>query len=113
MSGRPIYRADVVGAAHQHFSWQCDFGEALLALGISEAYVNQLFANFGAMSFTVLCREPALSIAEAKRIRDFYLTAFFQRHLLDDRRYDEFLTPGYAEQHEPSVIFQRKDHGQP
>lgn len=59
------------------------------------------------------CRAPLLPIPELKRIRDFYVTAFFERHLLGDARYDEFLTPAYATQHEPGVVFQRKDAGQP
>jgi predicted dienelactone hydrolase len=111
-TGRPIYRADVAGATHGHFSWQCDFAESLIAdLGVSEAGAAQLFKNFGG-DFHAQCRSPLLSIPEAQRIRDFYLTAFFERHLLDDAGYDEFLTPAYAAQHEPGVSFQRKDVGQ-
>jgi predicted dienelactone hydrolase len=107
-SGRPFYRADVAGATHGHFSWQCDFGEALLALGASLGVVESTFVNLGG-SFVEQCREVELPIAEAQRLRDFYFTAFFQRHLLHDPLYDPFLTPEYAAEHEPLVQFQRKD----
>ncbi len=112
-TGRPIYRADVAGATHGHFSWQCDFAESLIAdLGVPEAGAAQLFRNLGG-DFHRDCRSALLSIAEAQRIRDFYLTAFFERHLLNDKRYDAFLTPEYAAEHEPGVLFQRKDVGTP
>ncbi len=114
-TGRPIYRVEATNAAHQHFSWQCDFAESLITLGlVSETQAAQLFAGrtYGEKFFSV-CRSPALSIPEAKRIRDFYVTAFFERHLLHDARYDEFLTPAWATAYEPQVIFQRKDAGQP
>jgi len=107
-TGRPIYRADVAGATHGHFSWQCDFGEALIRAGASLAVVENTFRNLGG-SFTEDCRDVELPIASAQRIRDFYFTAFFLRHLLDDQRYDAFLTPAYAAEHEPDVQLQRKD----
>jgi len=112
-TGRPIYRADVVGATHGHFGWQCDFAESLIAdIGVAERSTVQLFKARGG-DFYGQCRSALLSIPEAQRIRDFYLTAFFERHLLGDTRYDEFLTPAYAALHEPGVVFQRKDAGQP
>ena len=111
--GRPIYRADVAGATHGHFGWQCDWAETLISnFGLSETAAALLFKNFIGGSYRE-CRSPFLSIPEAKRIQDFDLTAFFERHLLGDTRHDEFLTPAYATQHEPGVVFQRKDAGQP
>ena len=81
-------------------------------LGVSLSQVIQLFKSKGG-DFEADCRSPSLPIPELKRIRDFYVTAFFQRHLLPDRAYDEFLTSDYAAQHEPGVVFQRKEIGQP
>lgn len=109
VSGRPIYRADVGGATHGHFAWQCDFAESLLDMGVSEAGLDVLLGG----TFFSTCRSPLLSIPEAQRIRDFYLTAFFERHLLGDERYDAFLTPEYAAEHEPGALFQRKDAEEP
>ena len=77
-----------------------------------EAAAAATYNRFGG-DFHQDCRSPLLPIAEAKRIRDVYLTAFFERHLLGDQRYDEFLTPKYAITHEPGVLSQRKDAGQP
>jgi predicted dienelactone hydrolase len=111
-TGRPIYRADVVGAQHGHFAWQCDFAESLLALGASLGVVESTFRNLGG-DYQAQCQAPELSIAEAQRIRDLYLTAFFQRHLLHDPLYDPFLIPEYAAEHESHVQFQRKDAGAP
>jgi dienelactone hydrolase len=111
-SGRPLYRADPTGAMHGMFGLGCDFGESLISMGVPLAAIVLLESNNGG-DFLAECRSPLLSIPELKRVRDFYLTAFFQRHLLGDTRYDAFLTPAYAAQHEPGVVFQRKDAGQP
>jgi predicted dienelactone hydrolase len=114
-TGRPLYRAELPGGWHRHFSWQCDAAESLIASGVfSEAQAARLF---NAISFTetfyTVCRSAVLPIPEAKRIRDFYVTAFFQRHLLGDPRYGHYLTTDWAAGYEPSVMFTRKDVGEP
>ena len=43
-------------------------------------------------------------IDEAFRLQNLYAVSFFRRHLLDDRRYDAYLTPDFAES-EPAVNF--------
>ncbi|MDJ0866188.1 MAG: hypothetical protein QNK03_08785 [Myxococcota bacterium] len=103
VSGRPIYRADIDGAAHQHFANVCDIGQALSDFGVDDESIDRL------ISFSETCRPPAFPIGEAKRIQGFYLTAFFKRHLFGDDRYDEFLTDAWAAENEPDVIWFRRD----
>jgi predicted dienelactone hydrolase len=114
--GRPLYRVEVPNAWHRHFSFQCDAVESLIAMGIvSESQAVQVFnaLSLGQERFYDVCRSAALPLPEAKRMRDFYVTAFFQRHLLHDARYEQYLTTEWAVAHEPQVILTRKEVGQP
>jgi predicted dienelactone hydrolase len=104
VAGRPIYRADVVGAEHLHFANVCDIGVELTELGVSDDAIEQLIDGF-----LDTCRPPALPIEEVKEIQSFYLAAFFKRHLYGDPIYDDWLTDDYAETHEPGVTWFRLD----
>jgi predicted dienelactone hydrolase len=102
--GRPLYRADVVGATHTHFAAVCAIAQVLATFGVPEPEIVMLVPGY-----EETCKPPAFPIEEAQRIQSFYLTAFFARHLYGDRRYDGFLTPEWAADHEPDVLFQRRD----
>ncbi|RIL02559.1 MAG: hypothetical protein DCC71_16310 [Proteobacteria bacterium] len=99
-----VYRAEIVGAEHLHFANACDIAQALSDFGVSESGIARLVPGY-----FETCGAGAFPIADARRIANLYVTAFFKRHLLDDRRYDDFLTTGYAAANEPDVAFQRKD----
>jgi predicted dienelactone hydrolase len=104
VTGRPIYRADLIGAGHLHFANACAIGQALLDFGVPELQIGNYVPGYD-----VTCGPDDFSIDEAQRIESFYVTAFFKRHLLHDARYDAFLTTDYAAAHEPLVDYSRKD----
>lgn len=104
IGSRPLYRADVVGADHNHFASVCDISQALADFGVPERQIAQLVPGY-----FETCGPDAFSIDEARRIQGFYVTAFFKRHLYADPRYDVFLQPDYAAANEPNVEFSRKD----
>jgi predicted dienelactone hydrolase len=104
VAARPIYRADVVGADHNHFASVCDISQALADFGVPEPQIAQLVPGY-----YETCGPGAYPISEARRIQGFYVTSFFKRHLYADDRYDAFLQPDYAAASEPGVAFSRKD----
>lgn len=101
---RPIYRADLDGAGHLHFANACAIGQALLDFGVPLRQTENLVPGY-----SDTCGPDDFPIDEAARIQSFYVTAFFKRHLLHDDRYDPFLTEAWATDHEPLVLYQRKD----
>jgi len=107
-SGRPAYRADVVGAGHLHFAAVCDIGGALAAFGVSDEAIEELIDGF-----LETCRPPALSPEEVKRIASTYLVAFFRRHLYGDGRHDGWLAESWFADHEPLIAYDRLDAGSP
>jgi predicted dienelactone hydrolase len=106
--GRPLYRADVIGATHTHFANVCEIGDVLLELGLTDEEVDGLVVGY-----IETCRPPAIPVAEVQRIQDRYLVAFFGRHVYFDRRNDPFLSEEDAAANEPDVIYFRKGPGDP
>jgi predicted dienelactone hydrolase len=104
LTARPFYRADILGAQHLAFANACDIAVALLDFGVSESGVARLVPGY-----FETCGAGALPIEIPRRLTNFYVTAFFKKHLLNDTRYDEFLQPGYSETNEPGVVYMRKD----
>ncbi len=104
---RPFYRVDIVGATHLQFANACDIGQALLDFGIKLADITRL-----GIDYVDTCLPPALDIAVVRESSNLYITAFLKKHLLNDSRYDPFLTTGYATANEPGVLFQRQDEAQ-
>ena len=104
---RPFYRTDIVGATHLQFANACDIGQALIDFGVSLADITRLGVDFAES-----CLPPALDIAVVRETSNLYIPAFLKKYLLHDSRYDEFLTPAYAETNEPGVLFQRKDEAE-
>lgn len=101
---RPFYRADITDATHLQFANACDIGEALLAFGVKLEDLDRL-----GLEYVDSCLPPALDIGVVRGIVNRYATAFFKKHLLDDSRYDTFLTPEYAADEEPGVTYFRQD----
>jgi len=105
LTTRPFYRVDINEAQHLAFANACDIAVALLDFGVSETNVARLVPGY-----FETCGPGALPIEIPRRITNFYVTAFFKKHLLGDVRYDEFLQPDYAEANEPGIVYMRKDH---
>jgi predicted dienelactone hydrolase len=101
------YRADVIGATHTHFANICDIANALITAGLGPGSWPAIGAAALVDPYNQTCIPPAFSIEEATRIQNLYAAAFFRRHLLGERFYDEFLVTGYAEAYEPAVMFVR------
>ena len=104
---RPFYRADIVGATHLQFANACDIGKALLDIGVKVTDLDRL-----GLDYVGSCLPPAIDISAVREAANLYVTAFLKKHLLNDSRYDGFLTPAYAVTNEPGVLFQRKDETQ-
>lgn len=104
LTTRPFYRVDINEAQHLAFANACDIADALLDFGVSELNVARLVPGY-----FETCGDDALPIEIPRRITNFYVTAFFKKHLLGDGRYDEFLQPDYAEANEPGIVYMRKD----
>ena len=105
---RPFYRADIVGATHLAFANACDIAAALLDFGVREPDVAALVPGY----YETCSDAAVLPIEVPRRIQNFYITAFFKRHLWNDPRYNPFVTVDYAEANEPGVDFFRKDAGE-
>ena len=101
---RPFYRVDIVGATHLQFANVCDIGQALLDFGVDLAGITRL-----GIEFVDTCLPPALDIGIVRDAENLYVTAFLKKHLLNDSRYDSFLTPEYAATNQLGVVFQRQE----
>jgi len=90
---RPRYRVDVVNAGHNSFTNICDFFEVLLGAGLPPELLEFLLGNADEG-----CAPELIPIDEAHRVTALYTVSFLQRNLAFDLRYQQFLTPGFAEE---------------
>jgi predicted dienelactone hydrolase len=102
-----VLQVDIIGANHTHFANVCDIGDLLIELGILQATWPAIGAEDLLEPYANTCGAGAFPIEEAVRLQNLYVVSFFKRYLLDDRRYDDYLTPDFAEQ-EPSISIVRK-----
>lgn len=102
-----VYKADVIGANHTHFANVCDIGNLLLDLNISQDTWPSLGAEQLIEPYNATCSAEAFPIEEATRLQNLYVVSFFRRHLLNDTRYDKYLTADYADG-EPAITFSVK-----
>jgi predicted dienelactone hydrolase len=102
-----VYQLDIIGANHTHFANVCDIGNLLLSLGLTQDLWPAVGAEDLLEPYAMTCTPDAFPIDEAFRLQNLYAVSFFRRHLLDDDRYDAFLTPGFADS-EPAVNFSAK-----
>jgi predicted dienelactone hydrolase len=107
-ASRRVYRADVIGAGHSHFASVCRLGDVLSGYGAPLPFVTS-----NVPGYLDTCGPNALPIAVAERIQNFYAVSFFRRHLMQDTRYEVFLTEAWAQIMEPGVAFQRRSPSLP
>ena len=91
-----LYKLDILGANHTHFANVCDIGNLLIKLGIQQDNWPLIGAEDLLEPYATTCSESAFPIAEVVRLQNVYIVSFFKRFLLDDRRYDYYLSPEYA-----------------
>lgn len=91
-----VYQVDIIGANHTHFANVCDIGNLLIGLGILQDSWPLVGAEDLLEPYAMTCTPDAFPIEEAFRLQNLFTVSFFKRHLLDDRRYDDFLAPAYA-----------------
>ena len=108
-ASRRVYRADEIGAGHSHFASVCKLGDVLLS-----TYGAPLsFVVSNVPGYFETCGPSALPIAVAEQIQNFYAVSFFRRHLMQDARYEVFLTEVWAQIMEPGVVYQRRSPSLP
>jgi predicted dienelactone hydrolase len=102
-SSRRVYRADIKNATHTHFASICKLAQVLLDLDQPLSFIISVVPGY-----LETCSAGAFPIAEAERIQNLYAVSFFRRHLLQDGRYETFLTQPYAQTMEPNVDYRRR-----
>ncbi len=108
MSNAPdVYQLDIIGANHTHFANVCDIGNLLIGLGIMQDTWPAIGAEDLLEPYAMTCTPDAFPIEEAFRLQNLFTVSFFRRHLLDDTRYDAYLTPEAAAD-EPAAILKVK-----
>jgi len=96
VSGRPLYRLDVLEAGHNSFTDICAIGEALIDAGLPPSLLGFLLGNLEEG-----CSPELVDVAEAHRLTNRYVVSFMQAILAGDSSYLPFLKP----QHQvPGVI---------
>jgi predicted dienelactone hydrolase len=125
-SASPNFRVDVIGAAHEAFANTCDFGDALIDVGICPNLSDPLpnppcdivtadpadytaWASLPGASALIqpyinVCVVPQVPLAEVNRLQSLYTVSMFRRHLLGEVEYDAFLTVAHAAS-EPYAVF--------
>jgi len=101
-----VYQVDIIGANHTHFANVCDIGNLLIELGIVQDSWPAIGAEDLLEPYATTCNAEAFPIGEVVRLQNLYVVSFFKRHLLDDRRYDYYLSGDFAER-EPAVTISR------
>jgi predicted dienelactone hydrolase len=103
-----LYRVDIDGATHTHFSNVCDIGNTLIGLG----FPPELWSLFPGGDILIeawaeTCSEEAFPIEEAVRLQNLYTVSFLRRHLRLDLRYSPYLTESYSQENEPFATLYR------
>lgn len=104
VTGRPLVRVDIEGAAHQSFTDVCDYSVLLRERpDVDPAIVAAVdaFAEEG-------CGPDFLPVDQAQRIINRYAVAFFRSELADDDGAAAVLTPEAAEA-DADITFERTD----
>ena len=105
----PVYKVDIIGATHTHFANVCAIGNWLLHdLGIGMDLWGLIGAGDLTQPYLDTCTGDVFPIAEASRLQNLYVVAFFKRHLQGLTEYDSYLTESYAEENDLDVAFTKK-----
>jgi predicted dienelactone hydrolase len=83
-----LYRVDVIDAGHLSFANPCDQRDAAAGREISP-YTSVVLA----VSAEDSCGPERVDVAQAHRLTNRYVVAFFEVHLAGDAAYEEYLTP--------------------
>jgi predicted dienelactone hydrolase len=102
-----VYKVDISGATHTHFTNVCAIGEFLMGIGFDKEDWPNIGAEDLVHPYEQTCSEDAFPIDEVNRLQNLYVVSFFKRHLLDETGYQEYLTVDYATT-EPAVEFSVK-----
>ena len=104
-----VYRADIIGANHTHFSNVCAIGQLLIDNGIPQ----EMWAAIGAADliepYNATCGPDAFPIDEAIRLQNLYVVAFFRKYLFGEDDYDHYLSPQYAETESAIEYWEREE----
>ena len=92
ISTKEAYRADVIAGGHNSFTNVCDLVGILIDAGLPPVLLDFLIA-----SAEEGCSPDLIDIDEAQRIQVLYATSFFRSTLGPDSRYQQYLTPRYAD----------------
>ncbi len=104
VNASPLYKVDIVGANHNHFAAICAIANWLLDRGWGPEIWPGLGAEALIEPYETTCSPDVLAIEEANRLQNLYVVSFFKSQLRDERGYERFLTPTFAET-EPGVAF--------
>jgi predicted dienelactone hydrolase len=103
-----VYRADILGANHTHFSNVCAIGDLLIDNGIPPQMWDAIGAADLVEPYAATCGPDAFPIEEATRLQNVFVVAFFRRHLLGETDYDHYLSPEYAETEAAIAYWERE-----
>jgi predicted dienelactone hydrolase len=100
-----LYRADIVGATHSHFSNVCSIADVLIESSFTPDRWPGSIAEPLLPFYEDACVPGAFPIEDCQRIQALYTVAFFRRHLYQDLRYAPYLREIYALTSEPDVVY--------
>jgi len=104
VNASPVYKVDIIGANHNHFAAICAIANWLIGVGFDPEFWPTLGAEALIEPYETTCGPDVLAIEEANRLQNLYVVSFFKSQLRDERGYEHFLTPAFAET-EPGVTF--------
>ena len=102
-----LYKVDIAGANHTHFTNVCDIGDFLIETG----FPKENWENMGAADliepYERTCSENSFPMGEFNRLLNLYVVSFFKAQLMGESVYEDYLTPDYAAS-EPAINFEAK-----
>ena len=102
-----LYKVDITGANHTHFTNVCDIGDFLIETG----FPKENWANMGAEDliepYERTCSETSFPMSEFNRLLNLYVVSFFKLHLLEEAAYEDYLSGDFADT-ETAIGFELK-----
>ena len=96
VSAPRVYKVDISGATHTHFTNVCTIGNLLIEIGFDQENWPNIGANDLIEPYQETCSEDAFPIEEVNRLLNIYVVSFFKLQLLNETGYEEYLTHDYA-----------------
>lgn len=91
-----LYKVDISGANHTHFTNVCDIGDFLIETG----FAKENWENMGAADliapYEATCSEDAFPMVEFNRLLNTFVVSFFKRELIGDEAYAAYLAAEFA-----------------